>query len=331
MTNTLRVILLLMAFAAGCAGSRTSTDPVDPYGDISYNVVLRTGADAVMSQCQPGTRVTSIETSIRPVLLPATSTREPMIRVIAVCSGSRAPVTYEFPYHRVEVILETSSPRVAPDSIRDLTVYTPNCRERIGWGPFDKLELRGVVGYRGDKDSVFYPSASGGEIYRSSTFGNSRGGSSIIAGVEIAALWSFAWLDETERLQLGLMTGWWPVDESQFIPIGIKARYTVDQRIVDDGSSGSTLYLFGDAGLPLDFTTNAGVIGPDVNRQRIYYGFGAGFDWPIGCTIDFSIDLALRRMTLPLPPIDCCPDIPDEERNPYRTSNAVVLRTGLTF
>src|SRR5688572_14537356 len=168
MTRKLYAFLSIVVLcAAGCAGSRTSTEPDDPFGDISYNVVLRSGSDAVMSLCQTGMRVTSIETSVRPVLLPATAVREPMIRVVALCEGTRDLVTYEFPYHRVEVILETSSPRVPPDSIRDLTVYTPNCRERVGWGPFDKLEIRGVVGYRGDKDSVFYPSESGGEIFRS--------------------------------------------------------------------------------------------------------------------------------------------------------------------
>jgi hypothetical protein len=131
------VLLATLALLAGCAGSGGSTKEEDPFGIISYNVVLRSGADPVMSLCDPGRRIFSIETSVRPVLLPISSTGDTLIRVVAVCDPTSPPVTYEFSYRRVQVVMETSSPRRAPDSVADLTLYLPSCRHRDGIGPFD--------------------------------------------------------------------------------------------------------------------------------------------------------------------------------------------------
>ena len=89
--------------------------------------------------------------------------------------------------------------------------------------------------------------------------------------------------------------------------------------------------MYGTLGIPFDFETDAPVIGEDFEFQRYFYGFGIGYDWAINCDIDLSFDLGIRGLNLPLPPYDCCPSTPDEFRNPFRNSTALLLRVGLTY
>jgi len=202
---------------------------------------------------------------------------------------------------------------------------------RDGWWIFDKIELRGLLGYRGNEDSVIYPTPTGEEIYHSSFFGFDRGGSSLITGIELAALWDVTFIDKSRSLQFGVITGLWPVDESLFIPAGFYARYTFNQMPSKYSDYCDSWYLYGTAGLPLDFETDAPLFGSSSEYQRYFYGLGIGYDWAISCDMDFSVDLGLRSMNLPLPPYTCCETTPDEDRNPFRKSTVILLRFGLTF
>ncbi|MFC2131317.1 hypothetical protein ACFLSQ_07770 [Bacteroidota bacterium] len=301
---------------------------------ISWNVEIKDSEIPLTDKCDPTVKLQSVKSPEKPKLLPATELREARVRVegLPCKKGEKAPV-YEIPMGRVKRITYVADPLQPPVQANkeDLAVIEGCCRVRDGWWIFDKLELRGFIGYRGSEDSVIYPTPTGYKTYESSFFGFDRGGSSLIAGFEAAGMWNVPFLDEDGLFQLGVMTGLWPMDEALFIPAGLYGRYTFNQAPSKYSEYCNTWYLYGTVGLPLDFETDAPIFGSSSDYQRYFYGLGIGYDWAINCDMDFSIDLGIRNMNLPLPPYTCCESTPEEHRNPFRSSTAVLLRFGLTF
>jgi hypothetical protein len=318
------MLAAVMASLASCSASKEAG------GAIQWNIQFRQDAAPVMSKCPPFDQVLSIWTSSRPILIPATETTDERIRIIEECADGE-PVTYDVPRSRIDTILYATSPRDTAIPLVDYGALLSTCRQRTGFGPFDKLELRILFGYRGGPDSVFYPSAAGGRLLVSDDFLSfDTAGSSFFLKAEIAAFWGFDWLDPTQRLQLGIMTGLWPIDGSLFIPAGLRVRYTANQGLTLTESD-NTWYVYGDLGLPLDFQTEAPIFGRDAEHQRYFYGAGFGYDWAVTCDWDFGVDLGVRRFNLPLPPIDCCPDVDNELRHAFRLSTGIYARFGITF
>ena len=321
------MVAFIGVLLAGCSTFRSGED-----GIVTYNVELRESGPDIVDRCNPAERLRSIQSQKKPDLIPAKEFTEARYRVYAFpCNGSGAEVVYDIPASKVVRVTETSDPLHPPGKVDSLVPPETCCRDRIGWWFFDKLELRVALHYRGQYDSIFYASATGGTTYHSATFGTGRGGSTFFGWFELAGLWSADWLDQSHRFQLGVLTGVWPVDGSIFVPLTIHPRYTFRQHPEEFTSNCNTWYLFGDAGIPFDFQTGASIIGKSMDRQRSVFGFGVGYDWSWGCARDFSIDLGYRRLHLPLPALDCCPSIPKQDRIPWRTSNALMLRLGVTF
>lgn len=250
-----------------------------------------------------------------------------IIRIIGYPNESGVSPIYSIPASNIAEITSTSNPLLLPP--HEYVIKEPClCCDRIrnGWWIFDKFEMRLMAGYRNMNDSIIYPTANGTSTYYSDIFNTDRGGSNIVPGLEFAGLWSIKKIDPSEKFQIGVHTGLWVADESYFIPVGLHLRYTFNQKPNPFENNCNTPYVFGNIGLPLDFKTAAPIFG-----HRYYYSLGVGYDWAVSCGTDFSIDLGFRQMSLPLPAIDCCPEIPSADRYLYRLSYLGFLRIGLTF
>jgi hypothetical protein len=250
-----------------------------------------------------------------------------VVRVIGLPCKNGISQIYSIPVSNISRITSTSNPMLMPPTEFKLKEPCICCdRIRDGLWFFDKFEIRAFAGFRNINDSIIYPSANGPISYKSSFYNSDRGGSILVPGAEVAGLWSVKFIDPKERFQAGVHSGLWLVDEAEFVPIGLHLRYTFNQKPNPYENSCNTPYVFGNVGVPLDFKTKAPLF-----DKRYYYSIGAGYDWAVSCGMDFSIDIGLRQMSLPLPPVDCCPNIPPDQRYFYRFSTLAFLRFGLTF
>ena len=314
-----------------------------------WNVALNT---KIISKCDED-EIQSIETDLKPVFKPyggklkngkiywdGMSFKEFLVKsdyykerpfsklngkiVVNQLCGDGTSKTYEIPTSNILEITEKSDPLNPPIPWLIDEPCLCCCRDRDGWWLFDKLELRAMLGYRGSIDTIRYTQANGDVItYPPSLFNTDRGGSNLIFGFELAGLWN---LTSNRMYQLGFLTGIWPFDGSIFVPLALHGRINTNQKPDPWGTHCDAWYLYGDLGLALDFQTGA-----PINENRLFWGLGIGYDIPINCNVDFSIDLGFRQMKLPLPEIECCPDVPDRDRYIYRLSNAAILRFGLTY
>ena len=350
---TLYRVLLLFLLPLLAAGCKTSDCPgckeVERTGKqmpARWNIVLK---NSVTDPCT-GQKITSIKTDLNPIFVPETD-------YVRTCCDSALPFldavrNYQpgddfskLPgYIRTISVTCPSEINIPTDNILEITnmgnpltpsekVWRPTepclCCDRVrnGWWIFDKLELKGMLGFRAKPDSVHYPAAVGqGTTYGPSFAGTDRGGSVLLYGIEINAMWSVKFIDKSEKFQVGVMTGLWPVDGSTFFPVALHGRYTFNQKPNPFSNNCNSWLLFGDIGVPVDFQSKADYFG-----KRYFFDFGAGYDFVIDCKRDFTIDLGYRYMSLPLPQITCCPDLPNDLKNPYRRSNLLFIRFGLTF
>lgn len=301
-------------------------------GDVQrWNIEL---AEPITNKCT-GKVMLSIASDMQPQYIAPTATREARLRVFSMtpCENEKERV-YDIPASRIKRVTYVGDP-LQPPKVYALEDNPPPpdlcCRLRTGaWG-FDKIEFRAMAGLRGRDDETYLHQTAVGKVpYESSFFNLERGGSTLLLGAETAWLWS---LDEQGAFQLGPMLGVWPTDGSVFIPLGLHPRYTFTPNPDpnDFEPSCNTWFVYGDIGIPFDFQSGAPVFGSSFNRQRLFYDIGIGRDWAWGCDKDFSLDIGVRRMHLPLPEIECCPDVPQGQRNAYRASTSVYLRLGITL
>ena len=301
---------------------------------IQWNVELKESDLPITNRCDPNQKLTSIKSAEQPKLIPATEEREARVRVEGIpCADKEDAPIYEVPVNRVKRITYVSDPLEPPKELSsdNLMPLEGCCRVRTGWWIFDKFEIRGAIGYRGTKDSVVYPTSNGTVVYNSKFLGFDRGGSSLVLGLELAGMWDLLFINKAHHVQGGFILGMWPVDESIFIPLGLNLRYTFNQYPPKASDNCNSWYLYGNGGIPFDFKSKAPVFGKDMKTQRLFWGAGIGYDWALNCKVDFSVDLGYRYMNLPLPEVTCCPGIPANERNPYRASNILLLRFGITY
>lgn len=348
---------LLACLATGFWGCSTPKTAIN-YGKdertnvVTYNiefVAQPTPELEIKDRCDTTRIVRSVPTDTRPrlILVPKVLAGLTSIDTLVYieglpCTRGGSRPTYTVPISRVasRTYTSTSDP-LEPPTVYNITEVIPDdrcCRTRTGWWVFDKLDLRFGVGVRFGSDSVTYPivDATGApiapfqEIYRSSLIGFDRGGSNLVGSLEAAGLWK---LDNMGKGHLGPWLSFMPVDGSMFIPVGLYGRYTFSPTppIEDRDPSCNTPYLYGIAAMPLDFQTGAAYIGSSTEKQRYLFGAGIGYDWAVNCELDFSVDLGLRQMNLPLPEIECCPNVDGDERYPFRRSTMLMLRVGLTW
>lgn len=328
--RTAAIVLSILALVAlTSCGSASST--AGRSGVQQWNIEL---TESIVDKCS-GNNILALASDVQPQYMPATETREARVRILALIECEREEDrVYELPASRIKRITYVADPLLPPKVYRvEDGVPPPDrcCRVRTGTLSFDKLELRAMAGFRGrDKETYLHQTATGQEPYESSFFNLERGGSTMLIGIETAGLWS---LDEQGAFQIGPFLGLWPTDGSVFIPLGVHPRYTFSPNPDPNAFTPdcNTWFVYGDLGIPLDFQSGAPLIGSSFDRQRLYYGLGIGHDWAWGCKLDFSVDIGVRRMHVPLPEIECCPDVPDDQRNAYRQSTSLYLRLGITF
>ncbi len=291
-----------------------------------YNVAL---VSAIVDPCS-GASVQSLVTPWKPETVPGRAGGSVLrLRVPCAGSGDCGGEVMELPMDNVRELTFVSDP-LTPPKVLAAEPACINCtRVRDGWLVFDKIELRGMAGYRGKQSSVFYPSQGGGTLYEPETFGFDRGGTEITVGGELALLWDVLRFNATDVLHLGIMGGVWPSDGSTFVPLSFHPRVTFNNVPDPYGCSCNAWYLFGDAGF-VNFDGTGAPYTPILDK-RFFWGLGIGYEWMLGRDVDFGIDVGFRVQRLPLPPIDCCPDIPAEDRNPIRRVTTGFLRLGLTF
>lgn len=292
-----------------------------------WNIALK---NEIYDQCEKK-QTRSIVTDIKPDSIPTADGISSNITVIGLpCADGKSNI-YEIPYSYILEITTVSNPLIPPEYWKpDTCICCPRVRD--GLWIFDKFEIRGMLGYRGKQKSISYPQKDGTyEIYEPSFIGFERGGSDMVLGIELAAMWSVKFIDPSERFQIGILTGLWPFDGSTFVPVSIHPRYTFNQKPNPYSNDCNSWYVFGDVGIPLDFQTEAPVFGEFFDRQRYFVGIGLGHDWWISRGADFSVDLGVRLVNVPLPPFTCCPDVPKEDTYPYRKSVIGFLRFGFTF
>ncbi|TAL68120.1 MAG: hypothetical protein EPN82_12045 [Bacteroidetes bacterium] len=299
---------------------------------ITWNVELKDSEMPITDKCNPGTKMQSIKSAEKPMLIPADEETESRVRVLGVpCSPDADAQTYDVPISRVKRITYVSDPLEPPSQVEfnELQPLLGCCSERDGIVMFDKFELRGVLGYRGIQEEYYKPGVL--TPFKSTFFGFDEGGSTMIIGLEFAGLWNVPFIDKSEKFQLGFITGLWPWDGSMFVPLGLHGRYTFNPHPKPSSDNCNSWYLYGNLGLPLDFQTKAPLFASKIEFQRYFYGLGIGYDWAITCNMDLSFDLGFRAMNLPLPACESCPTTPIDERYPYRYSRALLFRFGLTF
>jgi hypothetical protein len=348
------VVIVVLLLVVGCATPKQSIQ----YGKNertkiqTYNIMLVPQGDSLQElrdECGGGEILRAITTDTKPRLILSkrivagyTTTDTLVLIETMPCGTFNTRKSYKVPIGRIagRVFSTLSDPLEGPQQFPITEVIPGNecCRNRSGALGFDKVELRLGVGGRFGSDSVSYPVVDAGgqpiapfqELYRSSLFGFGRGGSNIVPSLEASGLFS---LNATGSWHLGPMVGLMPTDGSLFIPVAAHLRYTAfpTPPIEDADPSCNTPYVFALAGLPFDVQTGAPIIGSSMARQRVFMGAGVGYDWTLNCDVDLSIDLGVRYMNLPLPEIDCCPNIDSDDRFPFRESTMLMVRVGLTW
>jgi len=154
--------------------------------------------------------------------------------------------------------------------------------------------------------------------------------------------------DYYDKWKIGTLIGLWYAEDNIFIPIGIGARYIFKpkpspeafpcnckqsisnfRRFIHCGSP----YVFADIGLPFDFTTFAPIFNSKEfpKYQRFFFDLGIGYSFSVNKDFDFSFDIGLRDMNLPLKEIECCPQIPRAYRYPFRNTIYPFLRLGILY
>lgn len=211
-----------------------------------------------------------------------------------------------------------------------------NCiKEATGF--IDKIELRAMGAYRlNTKESIVYEGLDGGTEYYKETFGTERGGTDIVMGIETAFLFNIPYFSNKDNtFDLGLMTGYWPVDGGNFLPLSAHLRYTFDNRPDYIDCDCNAWYLFGDLGLALDLEGERPLVLEKPDGSTIWSSFwdiGIGYDWWLGECSDFSVDIGFRHTSLPLPEnLDCVECTGETGKFPVRKINQVFLRAGITW
>jgi hypothetical protein len=168
--------------------------------------------------------------------------------------------------------------------------------------PF-KIELRGMVGVRPQtNETIYYPGVNGGTTYERKFIGFGIGGTTIVPGVEVAFLPRVVTVQNKHSFNLGLLTGFWPVDGSSFIPLSLHPRFTLNDITNPLWSGCDAIYFFGDLGTAYDAKGKINFI-YDNKLTSNFWGIGLGYDHWLSKNLDISVDLGYRQTNLALPEI----------------------------
>ncbi|HPR31407.1 MAG TPA: hypothetical protein PLK12_04890 [Prolixibacteraceae bacterium] len=200
-----------------------------------------------------------------------------------------------------------------------------------------KIEIRGMTALR-TLDSMTLPIMPGDIPVKRDVLGFSENGTMMTLGLEAAFLPSVFVIDNKHRFNLGLLTGYWPVDGGHFVPLAIHPRFTFNDLTHPLWGNCHAGYLFADLGTAYDIS------GPfdkfwSNKLNAFFWDIGAGWDFGLNRNLDLSVDLGYRQTVLPLLSqegyaawLECLKanGIPYSDY-PRRRSGQLFLRVGVTF
>ena len=134
------------------------------------------------------------------------------------------------------------------------------------------------------------------------------------------------------RWRFGAMLGILPSDGSLFIPVAVHGAYDLETEIF-----GMCPNLFANAGIPFDFRTHAPIFFSDFRRTRKFLSGGIGFEHRMSASSashsqwNWSLNLGVEYLTVPLSFVDCCPGIPNEDHYPVRSIFSTLIAFGISF
>lgn len=199
-----------------------------------------------------------------------------------------------------------------------------------------KIELRGMAGVRDFKKEGL-PIPGYGEPDKD-VLGFGVGGTNITVGAEVAVLPRIAKLGKKGSFNLGLLSGFWPVDGGLFIPLSIHPRFTLNEFTSPLWGRCNAYYLFGDVGAAYDASKNVPFLKDNNMPYSWFYGAGAGVDLWRSRSLDLSFDVGYRRTNMALPLsleyVECINNYGDTQSNldyPIRSIGQLFFRFGLTF
>lgn len=200
-----------------------------------------------------------------------------------------------------------------------------------------KTEIRFMTGFRSFKPSYYDP-IPGDILLAKKLLGFRQEGTKITIGPEVAFLPAILTFQNKNRLNLGIMSGYWPVDGGNFIPLAIHPRFTFNDITNPLLRNCNAYYLFGDLGTAYDVTGKFDKFW-SKKLNSWFWDMGAGIDLWVTRKIDVSFDIGYRRTTLALPSItensDWLTCIQNHQiawpNYPRRMAGECFIRIGVTF
>jgi hypothetical protein len=200
-----------------------------------------------------------------------------------------------------------------------------------------KIELRGMFGVR-DFLKEGKPIPGYGSTLDKKVLGFGGGGTNLVVGAEAGILPRIAKIGTKVSLNLGLMTGFWPVDSGRFIPFAIHPKLTFNEFTSPLWGQCNAWNIFGDLGVAYDVSGKVDFLKDNNMPYSWFYDIGAGIDLWRSRNLDLSFDLGFRRTNLALPISQEYSQCVDNNGNvvkvigfPVRSIGQLFLRFGLTF
>jgi hypothetical protein len=225
-----------------------------------------------------------------------------------------------------------------------------------------KFEVRGMLGSRHPwhNEGLYYPGVGdeSGVLYDkneliNNVIGFGPGGTNLIVGAEAAILPKIISIKNRHSVNLGLLSGYWPVDGAHFIPLSIHPRFTFNDVSSPLWGKCNAWYLYADLGPVLKVgNINTNTTYPSVAEQfegllRIpsgglyssswFTGIGFGIDLWKNRGRDLSFDMGYRYSNLILPKNEnfenCLEESGKDYDLPYpsRSVGQIIFRIGYTW
>ena len=200
-----------------------------------------------------------------------------------------------------------------------------------------KIELRGMFGVR-DFLKEGKPIPGYGTSLDKKVLGFGGGGTNLVVGAEAGLLPRIAKIGLKGSLNLGLMTGFWPVDSGMFIPVAIHPKLTFNEFTSPLWGQCNAWNIFCDLGVAYDVSGKVDFLKDNNLPYSWFYDIGAGIDLWRSRNLDLSFDLGFRRTNLALPISQEYSQCVDNNGNivkvtgfPVRSIGQLFLRFCLTF
>ena len=241
-------------------------------------------------------------------------------KIFSQADPDSPPIKYDFPKCPAEPHF--------PGDTSDKPCWS-NCRDRGNWN----LDFGFSIGNRllNDvvKETYVFYDKDGKEIVRNVP-------KDLLYMFDVAFHFS---IENDDMFRLGLSSCLWIIDSIHFIPVSLSFKYITNPHPKPSEYPCEaypfwhcwSFNVFVDLGLPMDFQTNAPIIAAEIKYQRITANLGIGVSLNLFSNVDFNLDIGARYIKVPLGELDCCPNIEESLKYPFRESILPYLKLGLSF